>query len=59
MISFLVIYLHCYACIMWYTVKDAKQWTPYYLQEEVENSITFLYYDESVTTFSKYLVCLY
>lgn len=31
LISFLVIYLHCYACMLWFMVKDDKKWTPYYL----------------------------
>ena len=40
-------------------VKDSRTWTPYYLQEDLENSINFLYYDGSTTVTSKYLIVLY
>lgn len=59
LICFLVIYLHWYACILWFAVKDDQIWTPYYLQEDVPHAIKFLYHDPSVTVLSKYLVCLY
>ena len=59
LILFLIIYLHFYACVLWILVKDNKTWTPYYLQEDFQNNLDFLYFDESTSVFSKYLVVLY
>lgn len=59
LVFFLIVYLHCYACVLWSNVVDGKVWTPYYLQENVAESIHFLYYDDQVEVSSKYLVCLY
>ena len=59
LVFFLIVYLHCYACILWSSVVNEKLWTPYYLHEDVPGSIQFLYYDDQVEISSKYLVCLY
>ena len=45
--------------MLWMLVKDSKTWIPYFLQEDIEKNITFLYYDSQTTVTSKYLIVLY
>ena len=59
LILFLIIYLHFFACFLWILVREDKEWTPYYLEKDTELAIQMLYYDETTSMFSKYLVTLY
>lgn len=60
LIFFLIIYLHCYACGIWLSVKHDKMWVPYFLQDDkILETIHKLYYKEDISFISNYLIVLY
>ena len=55
----IIIYLHWYSCIFWVLVRNDANWVPYYLQGNHASALRFLYQDQRVSPFSKYLCVLY
>lgn len=56
MVTFLIVYIHCYACLWWQIVKVDQQWIP--ISGIVSGNYSAIY-EGSTSTIRRYILCVH